>query len=477
WNWTSALEVGIRLIQFTWIDALLTPARSEGLSARLAALRRRVLPAHAYYAWRHRSFGSSANNHLLGELVGLVLAVARWPELASVSAPLEELQGLWERETLAQFAPDGGNREQALNYQLFSFEFAWQAHQAILASKRVVPPRVHSRLADAARFFWEAQVEQEPWDYGDSDSAYVTPLFADPLRIVQEWRGWIADRVPGASIAYWLGAPPTTGRPVSAGDAPMHTASIKDWWLYPQSGIAMMASGFWWMRWDLSRLGYLATAAHGHLDALHLSIWHRGVAMVVDPGTGAYYADTSLRTWLASRAAHNAPCPEGTPEWPRRLGPFLWASHHEPPAMVSEGSGVEGRLSLRGHALTRRITPDETRSSWRVEDRCVGQGGAPAAFAVRWQFAPGATLRMLDERQFVLCRRGESLTICVSESWDEVRLVELGDALPEGEPRLAGIVSPSFRKTERAPYLILKARPSRDKTCVFTTTFLASPPS
>ena len=34
-------------------------------------------------------------------------------------------------------------------------------------------------------------------------------------------------------------------------------------------------------------LGYLSTAAHGHLDALHLSIWYRGIAFVIDPSTGA----------------------------------------------------------------------------------------------------------------------------------------------------------------------------------------------
>ena len=34
WNWTSALEAGIRLIQFTWIDALLgAHAASSGPNA------------------------------------------------------------------------------------------------------------------------------------------------------------------------------------------------------------------------------------------------------------------------------------------------------------------------------------------------------------------------------------------------------------------------------------------------------------
>src|SRR5436190_5710891 len=52
WNWTSALEVGLRLIQFTWIDALLSqgPFAAQWAQA-LASLRARILPAHVWYAW------------------------------------------------------------------------------------------------------------------------------------------------------------------------------------------------------------------------------------------------------------------------------------------------------------------------------------------------------------------------------------------------------------------------------------------
>src|SRR5437867_1907851 len=92
WNWTSALEAAMRLVQFTWIDALLSgvlPASCRQGSSLVttksqrdagsaldgrdadpvrAKLRREILPAHVWFGWRYRSFGSSANNHLIGEL-------------------------------------------------------------------------------------------------------------------------------------------------------------------------------------------------------------------------------------------------------------------------------------------------------------------------------------------------------------------------------------------------------------------------
>ena len=176
WNWTSALEVGMRLVQFTWIDPLLrAQAEACGCAGRMARLRQEILPAHAWFAWRYRSFGSSANNHLIGELAGLILAITRWPELSRSTASLDKLQKLWEHEVLVQFAEDGGNKEQALNYHLFSWEFCWQARAALVAAGKKIRPEVDERLGRAARFYWEVQVRRESWDYGDSDDAFATP--------------------------------------------------------------------------------------------------------------------------------------------------------------------------------------------------------------------------------------------------------------------------------------------------------------
>ncbi|GIT06244.1 MAG: hypothetical protein CM1200mP29_16550 [Verrucomicrobiota bacterium] len=91
WHWTSALESGMRLVAFTWIDAFLMAfeGREPGdLAKRLATLRADILPSHVWFTWRHRTFGSSANNHLLGELCGLALATARWAPAWPSSAPI-----------------------------------------------------------------------------------------------------------------------------------------------------------------------------------------------------------------------------------------------------------------------------------------------------------------------------------------------------------------------------------------------------
>ena len=278
----------------------------------------------------------------------------------------------------------------------------------------------------------------------------------------------------------------------------------------------------WLLRWDLSPLGYLKTAAHGHLDALHLSVWFKGVAMVIDPGTGAYYADENLRAWLASREAHNGPSPM---VWssPVRLGPFLWSAHHDSPRWeAEEDGGIVSEWHLANGLMRRRVTPAEGRQGWQVEDSHESRAATPD-FAVRWQFAPGCFVKLLDERRFSLNRNGASVIVGVGAEWAEVELVEeksqrspgnlsspgpgatvsasdggrnaakgaetdsrsrcptesdgilrASASASELEARYAGTVSQAFRKVEWAPYLKLVARPQSGKPCVFRTTFLAS---
>ena len=478
WNWTSALEVGMRLVQFAWMDALL-----EGYpDVELKRLRAEILPAHVWFAWRYRSFGSSANNHRLGELAGLILAIARWPELARWAASLDESQRLWEREVLAQFAEDGGHREQALNYHLFSWEFCWQARAALAAAGREISGEVEERLRRAADFFVNVQVEGEAWDYGDSDNAFVTPFFLNAKNATAEWRDWFRHPASSPAIHYWWrqmenSRSDARGSPFTPAETSVGMQG--GWRIYSESGFALSRSRNWTLRWDVSPLGYLSTAAHGHLDALHVSIWFRGAAMVIDPGTGAYYEDNNLRTYLASWEAHNGPHPVGL-DFPKRLGPFLWAAHHaEPNLKPGADTSLSGELSLPSGLVKRTLVPQDRDLGWQVHDTFQPHGRGRYEFCVRWQFAPGAKLEKLTERRFRVGRNGVSIEIQVSVDWVEVRAVAekdssvlLSAAKSESEARSVGTVSSVFRKTEWGPLLKLVGG-SSDKSCVFSTTFLA----
>ena len=460
WNWTSALESGMRLIQFTWIDALISARTDHDSLQKLAKLRQEILPAHVRFTWRYRSFGSSANNHLLGELAGLILSIVRWPTLGEFAQPLSVLRFLFEKEVLAQFSEDGGNREQALNYQLFSWEFCWQVVMALNAAAQPISDDVRRRLIAAAEFFIEVQVQSDLWDYGDSDSAFVTPLFSDETKATEEWHQWLRQKNSPA-LEYWLGASPLKNEGPQSGKK-----SSNFWKYYQQTGISVREADEWNLRFDVSPLGYLSTAAHGHLDALHLSVWYRGVALLIDPGTGAYYGDKKLRNWLASAEAHNGPVPIGA-RYPERLGPFLWSEHHKIPSFTADDSRASGTFQLSSHNITREIATIAGGIS--VADTCIARNGSAAPFSVRWQFAPETVIKRVDEKRFTATRQGVSIRIELSAEWAEVQLF----AGNFEQSSLDGVVSQTFRITQRAPFLLACARPAITQACVYRTTFLA----
>lgn len=418
-NWTSPLEAGLRLINFTWFDTLVQSSLGElqridpGLSATLDALKQtqrtlaaRVVPAHAAWVWRYRSYGSSANNHLLGELVGLLHAVKRWPALESCTATAESLWQEISQCILQQFATDGGNKEQALHYHLFAWEMAW--HAAHLMGKKDGP--VMERLFQAAEFFTQVSHEGEQWEYGDNDDAQILPLTHHRIHGVEEWRAWMRGEPAGQFIRYWMPSPPSLQN------------SSPDW-IASESGMAMATDGAWKVRLDASPLGFGSMAAHGHGDALHVSLWDGPLALVIDPGTGGYFGMKEERTLLAAWSSHNGPQPASGFQTPRRMGTFLWSSHHQDP-VLKRAAPAAFQASLAHEALHfTRMVQLHPQGSVVISDTLAERG----SFRVRWHLAPecmvtpdeASPLRFhitRDQRSWYVEFHGTQLSCSISES-------------------------------------------------------------
>lgn len=403
-NWTSPLEAGLRLVNFMWFDALVQrlegddAAALDALKRAQQALSERIVPAHAAWVWRYKSFGSSANNHLLGELVGLLHAVKRWPSLESAVCPAEKLWGEISRCVLDQFASDGGNKEQALHYHLFAWEMGWHAVRLI----RVTEGPVIERLRRAAEFFVQVSTDsEEQWEYGDNDDAQIVPLTLERQHAVVEWRAWMGGGVRGEALGYWLGGEGEKGRGESLIPPEGGTTGLGAWRVAGESGMATCEGKGWKVRLDASPLGYGAMAAHGHCDALHVSLWDGPHALVIDLGTGGYYGMKQQRAALAAWEAHNGPLPIPGFQKPRRMGAFLWAEHHDQPVLDAVPSHeITAFFGHDGVDVLRRVEITDE-GALVVQDTVTGS----KAFRVRWHLAPGCTSRCDDGGDTCLIER------------------------------------------------------------------------
>jgi len=229
--------------------------------------------------------------------------------------------------------------------------------------------------------------------------------------------------------------------------------------------------GDWFLRWDLSPLGYLSTAGHGHCDALHLSIWHKGEPIVIDPGTGAYHSDRRLRDYLSSWEAHNGPHPPKAAV-PERRGAFLWVNHHGQPRWekLSDVS-MRSELTLANGTMRRTITRLEVPDGWQIEDGFYSPAGSSSQeTVVLWQLAPRARLEAFSETEFRIQIAQTQITVQLGSGWRTVQHGSPKEADTAQLPAPIGACSSAFRRVEAAPFLLLKGLAQEAR--VLRTTFL-----
>ena len=100
-NWTSGIELGVRLINFAWIRRLLDewPGRSDLFERNDLALHQ--IRWHQQYLAAFESRGSSANNHLIAEAAGQLAASCAFPWFAESARWRRQSAGLLERNRCA----------------------------------------------------------------------------------------------------------------------------------------------------------------------------------------------------------------------------------------------------------------------------------------------------------------------------------------------------------------------------------------
>ena len=322
-NWSSALEAGLRLINWSvaW-QFLGGPSSSLFADAAGARFRQEWLQSvhqHARFIHGHFSLYSSANNHLIGEAAGLYIAAVTWPYWPQAPEWRAEAKAILEREALLQNAPDGVNREQAIAYQEFELDLLLLPLFAARANGHEFSAAYRARI--------EAMLEclaslmdaggNVPM-FGDSDDGEV-------LRLAQgggscRRRSLLATgallfargdfRIKAGGLddkTRWLWGPDAeaefNGIDTANAVLPVHRA-------FPEGGYYILGCGFETeseirLVVDAGPLGYQGIAAHGHADALSFTLAMGGMEFLIDPGTYAYHANDRWRQYFRGTAAHN----------------------------------------------------------------------------------------------------------------------------------------------------------------------------
>jgi len=333
-HWTSGIEIGIRLISMTWIRRLLDewPDVADHFEHDEVAVRQ--IGWHQQYLAAFRSRGSSANNHVIAEAAGQLVASCAFPWFPDSARWRLSAARLLERELVRNTFPSGIGRELASDYHCFVAELALVA--AVEAEAAGCP------LSDAA---WQrlcAMVDSgaalldersQPPRQGDGDEGRALLLDAPtanrwPLLLalgeaVFGRLEWWPRTTPDAASAI---IPALARTPREAADRPARRP-----WHFADAGTTILRAARdrepeIWCRCDGGPHGYLSIAAHAHADALSVEVRYGGVDILADPGTYCYHGEPEWRSYFRSTIAHNTVELRGRNQ-SSEGGPFLWLRH------------------------------------------------------------------------------------------------------------------------------------------------------
>ena len=291
---------------------------------------------HQQYLAAFRSRGSSANNHVIAEAAGQLVACCAFPWFPESERWLRNSARLLERELLRNTFPSGIGRELASDYQRFVAELGLLAAVEAEAADRPLSTAVWQRLCamiDSAAALVDQRLR--PPRQGDGDDGRAVLLdapapdsWASLLALGEalfgrlDWWPPVATDAASTIISSLAGTThDIQGRPVARPSR------------FADAGITLLRTNGdeddgpeIWCRCDGGPHGYLSIAAHAHADALSVELRYGGVDILADPGTYCYHGEPAWRSYFRSTVAHNTLELDGRSQ-SSDGGPFLWLRH------------------------------------------------------------------------------------------------------------------------------------------------------
>ena len=412
-NWYSALEIGVRLISWGLAFHFFRDSSyfiREGAGPFLKSLYRQAkfLREHLTLDWEVR------NNHILGEVAGLVFVACLFPEFREAGEWLGKGLQVFEEEVQQQTCSDGVNKEQATGYHRFVVDFLVLI--VILSRRGALPasPGLEEVLekmlnyamhlsgmnsgvammgdADDGRGYVLSEGATRFWDFREA-LAVGAVLFgrADFKFIAQDF----------AEGALWLLGPEGLQAFEQMESVTPDRTSVS----FSEGGIYVLRDA-WTAGSDVAvfkcgsfGLGGEGFCAHAHCDQLSFVLWVGGSPVIVDSGTYTYYGP--CRDHFRLTAAHNTLMVDGQEQASPR-GNFSWQDVPHAECLSWGEDRVVGRLQTNAGISHQRELRHEAPGSWEVTDTLDGEG----IHELSWyfHFPPSLSLHQSEIDQQVMVK-------------------------------------------------------------------------
>ncbi len=460
-GWTSGIELALRSISLLVAASLCGDALSSATVGRI----RTLLNAHAFWLKRFPSRFSSANNHLIAEAAGEFLIGTAAPDLTGAADLASGARRVLEAEACRQLLPDGVPGEQSPTYGAFTAEFLLLSHFVAAKAGRPLSAGVSHRLAAFADFVrCLADARGGVPSIGDDDEGRVLTTAPHETTYATSVASCI-DALLGTA---------GTGRDLAEQDLRTTVFGASRSPAPPEDGVRTFERGGYSvvrerrsgrstiLVFDHGPLGYLSIAAHGHADALALTLTIDDRPVLIDAGTYLYHAGGAWRDWFRGTAAHNT-LTLGDADQSIISGPFNW-SHKAQARLEASHPGPDWTLRASHDGFVSRFgvrherTLSATAEGYRVVDRLVGPLPAERP-VVSFLTAPDCTVSPCGPG--VLVSAGGRPVL-------EIR-ADLGSLVVETGGERRGWASPAFGHKVPAAAIRWQAREATDQVAFALT--------
>ena len=435
-NWRSPLELGIRLINWVWALAII---RDRG--ALPNSLWRKIYRTAYLLCWdtsRKFSRGSSSNNHLIGEAAGVFVASHFFSDFPNAKRWQEESRRILEREIIAQSYEDGCSKEHALGYQLFVIQFFTVCSVVAERCGRPMSDNYHVRLAALCRFVgYLSDGSADLPFFGDRDDGYVLDLGGfvdDPDTTLTIGTCLLDDSELRDRVREWSEAPSWLFShdriSQQRTQAPTPNSIELESRAFRDSGYVLLQSGERDTKeaisvlFDCAPLGMEPMAAHGHADALSLTLSVGGLPFIVDPGTYDYFSYPEWRQYFRSTAAHNSIEVNGASQ-SEPAGPFLWKRQARTTLIdfqrtqdIATASGSHDGYVVNdmGVMVKRAISLDASAHQLTISDEITSR--TSSRLRLSFHLAPTMDVSRQKANEFSLCQADASCRLLLDPLLD-----------------------------------------------------------
>jgi hypothetical protein len=449
-NWKSGIEAGIRVTNLLLARKILVLLDKTPEIKALSECIDTTIYLHYHFLQRHLSLFSSANNHLIAELMGLCLVCNHY-RFKNSQKQLRYYQQFLQKSYIEQTHEDGFSKEQSVHYHAETLSMMIICFNAIKIKKSDYPlaEQVLDRLYKGINILkkfneWSCDAPH----IGDSDDGQLIYPYADNDfdlygSIFEDRCTLFGKNNPKIGIRNYL----------NSGEITMvfpakEESNNSDYYteLCESSGYCFFYHGDKKLIFDVGELGLAPLSAHGHADALQILLSYKDEPFIVDVAT--YQYNTKYEKWrkyFRSTKAHNTIFFDSKDQ-AEQIGRMNWGQNFNSTVEKFETSNEKDICTASNNGFIkqgvgakhiREVSFDKNLSSFLIKDKVETNVNVEMSFSLH--FAPHIVPHLKGNKLLLTGKQG---AIELTNSIFKNAVINKGTE----ESFISGWYSPSFGK-------------------------------